>query len=249
MINNSEIYRGTEYSSYRPQYPENLFPWLSSLPNQNLHAWDCGTGNGQVARNLARYFDRVTATDSNRDQIAQCPSVRNCRFAVECAENSTLDDQSVDLVTVGCAVHWFNRQQFYTEVNRVLKPGGVIAVWCYEYPWTGNEEVDRILRRYKEEILGKFWPPEAQIYFDRYQNLDFPFDPIEVQIPNFEIDCQWGPSDLLNFLSTWTAPINYKTQTGEDPKLQVAEDLEKAWSAASLGVGVKLPLYMKVGRC
>lgn len=248
MMNNSQIYRGAEYASYRPQYPEALFSWLSSLPKDKQHAWDCGTGNGQVAHKLARYFDKVTATDSNADQIAKCLPVRNCSYNVETAENSRLPDKSVDIITVGCAVHWFDTQKFYGEVNRVLKGDGIIAVWCYEYPWTGNEKVDGILSRYKNEILGEFWPPEAQIYFNRYETLNFPFASIEAQIPHFEIYCPWGPTDVLNFMSTWTAPINYKTKNGADPGEQVAEELANAWKEEGLGVGVTLPLYMKVGR-
>jgi SAM-dependent methyltransferase len=248
MTNYSNIYRGTEYASYRPEYPEGLIRWLCSLPESKQHAWDCGTGNGQVARKLAGYFEHVTATDSNHEQIQKCSMLRNIRYAVEHAEKSSLPDKSIDLVTVGCAVHWFDTEKFYAEVSRVLKPGGMIAVWCYEYPWTGNHEVDEILRHYKEDILGNFWPPEAQIYFNRYQNLQFPFEGIRAQIPTFEIDCQWGPSEVLNFLSTWTGPIKYKNETGHDPKLCIEKELSKAWSAAGLNVGVKLPIYMKVGK-
>lgn len=44
MINYSNIYRGAEYASYRPEYPEELFRWLCSLPTSKEHAWDSGGG-------------------------------------------------------------------------------------------------------------------------------------------------------------------------------------------------------------
>ena len=40
-----------------------------------------------------------------------------------------MPDASVDLVLVAQAAHWFDLPAFYAEVARVLRPGGVLAVW------------------------------------------------------------------------------------------------------------------------
>ena len=248
MLDNSRIYKSHEYASYRPQYPKELFEWLSTLPPSTSRAWDCGTGNGQVARGIARYFDSVTASDSNRSQIDTCFPVRNVRYVVEPAEQSSLVDSSVDLVTAACAVHWFERGKFFEQVQRVLKPDGVIAIWCYEYPWTGNERVDAILRCYKDEVLKDDWPAESQLYFNRYRDLEFPFRELESPTPSFKIACSWSCSDLINFLSTWTGPINYKERTGEDASVCIAEQLHTAWIDEELANTISLPIYLKVGR-
>jgi ubiquinone/menaquinone biosynthesis C-methylase UbiE len=42
-----------------------------------------------------------------------------------------LDSASVDIVTVAQALHWFELAPFYAEVERVLRPRGVRAVWTY----------------------------------------------------------------------------------------------------------------------
>jgi len=47
---------------------------------------------------------------------------------------SYLEDGSVDVLTCAMAMHWFNEETFYPQVKRVLKPGGVLAVFGYRFP-------------------------------------------------------------------------------------------------------------------
>ena len=54
-----------DYTKYRPHYPDELFDYLASLAATHDRAWDCGTGNGQAARGLARRFKEVIATDAS----------------------------------------------------------------------------------------------------------------------------------------------------------------------------------------
>ncbi|MEX0681015.1 MAG: hypothetical protein WD097_06500 [Balneolales bacterium] len=58
--------QSNQYAEFRPLYPEELFDFLLSLVPDRYSAWDCGTGNGQVAGQLANYFDKVAATDISR---------------------------------------------------------------------------------------------------------------------------------------------------------------------------------------
>ena len=38
----------TDYASYRPRYPKDLFAWLAGLPARRELAWDCAAGSGQA---------------------------------------------------------------------------------------------------------------------------------------------------------------------------------------------------------
>jgi methylase of polypeptide subunit release factors len=58
------------YTRFRPRYPRELFKFLASLPSRHESAWDCGTGNGQAAIDLAEFFTQVIATDPSAEQIA-----------------------------------------------------------------------------------------------------------------------------------------------------------------------------------
>ncbi len=75
-----------EYARYRPQYPSELFVYLASISPSRQLAWDCGTGNGQAAQELAKHFNRVIATDASSDQIVQAVPHERIDYRVERAE-------------------------------------------------------------------------------------------------------------------------------------------------------------------
>ena len=127
-----------DYADFRPHYPKALFDWLAGLtPGQTL-AWDCATGTGQAAVGLAALFERVVATDACAAQIGQATPHPRIEYRVARAESSGLNAHSADIVTVAQALHWFERDRFFAEVRRVLKPGGLIHLktdspLLYEY--------------------------------------------------------------------------------------------------------------------
>ena len=84
----------------------------------------------------------VVATDESAEMIAQAPRDSRIEYRVAEAEDSGIDDHFVDLVTVASAIHWFDLGRFYAEVSRVVRPGGVIAVWTYYTPAFGNDVDD-----------------------------------------------------------------------------------------------------------
>src|SRR4051812_7637390 len=88
------------YGAFRPTYPSALFEYLGSISKGHGLAWDCATGNGQAAVALAPFFDSVIATDASRKQLDQATPHAKVRYLAAPAEESTLPDGSVDLVTV-----------------------------------------------------------------------------------------------------------------------------------------------------
>jgi len=64
------------YAKFRPSYPTALYDFIFQHTPRFESAWDCGTGNGQVAQALATRFTRVYASDISAGQLAQalfCP--------------------------------------------------------------------------------------------------------------------------------------------------------------------------------
>lgn len=109
------------YANFRPTYPPALYEFLlQHLPERKL-AWDCATGNGQVASELSRFFEKVYATDISQPQLDQAPRKGNIFYSISPAEQSPFADNQFDLIAVGQALHWFDRDRFYTEVKRVGK--------------------------------------------------------------------------------------------------------------------------------
>ena len=79
-------------------------------------------------------FEKINGIDVSAEQIRHAPTGNDrVRFSVGSADNLEFEDASMDLVTIAMALHWVDRDRFYSEVKRVLKPGGVLAAFGYNY--------------------------------------------------------------------------------------------------------------------
>lgn len=94
-------------------------------------AWDCATGNGQAAIALCKYFKNVIASDASKSQIDNRFHRDNITYQVFSVEKASIPDNSVDMITVAQAIHWFDFERFYKEVTRVSKRNGILAIWSY----------------------------------------------------------------------------------------------------------------------
>ncbi len=233
----------SNYSSFRPGYPTGLFDFLAAGTPGHTLAWDCATGSGQAATMLAACFESVTATDGSQAQLDAAEQRDNIDYRQELAENSSLEDHSVDLVTVGQALHWFDLEAFEKEVDRVLKPGGLLAVWSYAV-LTSEPEIDKVIHRLYEDILGDFWTHERRMVEEGYGSIEFDFD--ELDVPNFAMQASWDLRHLAGYLSTWSAGKRYEEVKGRNPLLLVADELQSAWGDPDREVLIRWPLTLRV---
>ena len=144
------------YARFRIDYPAALYAWLLPLVPGRARAWDCATGNGQVALVLAESFAEVDATDLSASQLAQAPARPNIRYQTARAEHPPFPDRVFDLIAVGQAVHWFDPAPYHREVRRVARPGAVLAEWGYGLVRIGPE-IDPLVQRFYHETLGPYW--------------------------------------------------------------------------------------------
>jgi SAM-dependent methyltransferase len=230
-----------DYAKFRPRYPKGLFRWLASIARANELAWDCATGNGQAAAELAEVFERVIATDASEKQIANAEPHERVEYWVATAEASGLESQSVDLVTVAQALHWFDQAKFDTEVRRVLKPGGVVAAWAYKLA-TISPTIDAIVNHYYSEVVGPYWPVE-RVLVEKFEELPFGFD--QISLAPFEMTAEWNAEQLLGYLGTWSATQRFVAAEKRDPLEEVEEELRRVWGEESRPV--VWPLTVKVG--
>ncbi|MCW8945274.1 MAG: class I SAM-dependent methyltransferase [Sedimenticola sp.] len=235
----------SDYSHYRPVYPVTLFHYLATLtPSQDL-AWDCATGNGQAARQLARHFQQVIATDASRNQIEAAIVSENIDYRVAPAEQTDLGNSTVDLVTVAQALHWFDLDRFYAEVKRVLNSQGVIAIWTYNL-FRISPAMDELIDKLYHITLNDYWPEERRLVENGYADLAFPFEK-ETSIPAFAMTAEWTLSHLLGYLRTWSAVTRHIEATGEDPVTKLSEQLEQAWGDPKQTHTVEWPLSIRIG--
>lgn len=232
------------YAEFRPRYPDALFEWLASVAHGHSLAWDCATGNGQAATGLARHFTRVVATDASAAQIAAAdPHPPNVEYRVAPAESSGLADASVDLVTVAQALHWLPLEAFYAEALRVLRPGGMLAIWGYSLP-TVSAEVDPLVRRLHRDIVGPYWPAGREHVDAGYRTLPFPLP--EVRGPELSLEQPFDRRAFEGYLRTWSAVRRFVDAQQMDPLASLLPQLYAQWPAEEVRT-VRWPLFVRAG--
>jgi len=240
-----------EYSLFRPGYPSELFEWLARAAPATDAAWDCGCGSGQASVPLAAHFSRVFATDSDTEQIAAARPHARVSYSVATAESSGLAADSVDLVTVAQALHWFDVEAFYAEARRVARPGAVLAVWTYPRPQFVDVELDARLAEFYRDVVGQYWPPERRHVESNYTTLppipkELGFD--ELPHPPFALELRWNLEQVLGYVSSWSATTRYRKAEGRDPLPLLRAAIAPLWPAAGEQLPVRMPIVLHAGR-
>jgi len=148
---------GQIYAKFRPKYPQAFIEYLySDVGIRNSVIADIGSGTGILTNQLLERGNTVIAVEPNDDM----------RYAAEkdliifngfnsingTAENTTLDDHSIDFITVAQAFHWFQEAMFKLECKRILKPSGkVILVW-------NSRCLNSDVVKYSDDIIRKYCP-------------------------------------------------------------------------------------------
>jgi SAM-dependent methyltransferase len=231
------------YASHRPRYPDALFAWLASITPNRQRAWDCATGSGQAASSLAAHFEHIVATDPSLAQLDAADRTGDVDYAAMTAEAPALSSQSVDLITVAQALHWFDRPAFFAEVDRVLRPGAALVVWSYGL-LTVDPEVDAHLARLYLEVLGPYWPPERALVESGYAGIALPYP--ELAPPAFVMKTRWNLEQLAGYVSTWSAVGRYRAEVGRDPIPAFLRAVEVAWRPPEIRP-IRWPLIVRAG--
>ncbi|MGI4875014.1 MAG: class I SAM-dependent methyltransferase [Janthinobacterium lividum] len=233
------------YARYRIAYPPELYDWLWPQVPDWACAWDCATGNGQVAAVLAGRFTQVEATDLSAQQLAQAPALSNVQYQVASAEHTPFADQSFDLITVGQAVHWFDPLAYHQEVRRVARPGAVLAEWGYNLCRLETLALNQVLDYFHDHTSLPYWDANRHHISDEYARIPFPF--ADVQRAHFAVKKHWAVADMLGYLRTWSATANYARQHhGADMVALVADELTRLWGAGEREV--VFPVFARAGR-
>lgn len=232
------------YASARPEYPAALFDWIAhQAPGREL-AWEAGCGSGQASRGLAARFGRVHATDPSAAQVAQAHGPSNVTFAVEPGERCSLPDASADVVCVAQALHWFDRDAFFSECARVLRPGGLLVAWGYQ-----DVEVPAGLRPANERLqdaIRPYWPAERALVDEAYASFTWPF--ASEPVPAFAMRAEWPLARLLAYFGSYSATKRFREATGTDPVAAIAGDMADAWGDADTTRTVAWPLFVHARR-
>ena len=166
---------------------EQVFP--DRYPRLDLHAHDrfiLGHVHGPFQPSRKKYLWQVWAIDGSEEQVKHARPHPRITYRKGLAEDTGLPGNSIDLVTVATALHWyvctwpclqsgeacmharmqhhsapceprFNVPAFYKEARRVLKPGGALAAWCYYHPAIkGHDQANEVLGAFLQKVLGPY---------------------------------------------------------------------------------------------
>jgi ubiquinone/menaquinone biosynthesis C-methylase UbiE len=118
------------YERARPEYPPEAIAWLQRALDlrPGRVVVDLAAGSGKLTRPLAALGCDVIAIEPVAEMRAAIgPAARALEGT---AEAIPLPDDSADAVTVAQAFHWFDGPAALAEIERVLRPGGALAlVW------------------------------------------------------------------------------------------------------------------------
>jgi SAM-dependent methyltransferase len=233
------------YAQFRPGYPDDLFDYLFQHCTHFDTAWDCATGNGQIAVQLAERFRHVEATDISENQLKNAPQKPNIRYRIGSAETPDFPDHTFDLMTVGQAAHWFDFHRFYPEVRRVMKPGGLLALIGYNLLRV-DAPTEALIEDFYNNTLRGYWDAERHLVEQAYTTIPFPFE--DIPFPDMASAYVWTVDHLLGYLGTWSAVQHYMRQNGRHP-------IDEAWVGAFKAVWpegqhktVQFPVFARIAR-
>lgn len=237
------------YERARPDYPPAAARWLVGSGGIVL---ELGAGTGKLTRHLVGDGHEVLATDPDERMLAVLRELApKARTQVGSAEEINLPDRSIDVIAVAQALHWFDLPAFYREVQRVARPGAVIAAWTYDL-FTVDAAVDEVVRWFYGVRVGPYWPPERRHVESRYTTLDFPFPAIPIESP--PIEAWLDRTGVTGFVATWSALARARdAEAGEagergDPLEEFARRLSTAWPDANERRLVRWPMIVLAGR-
>ncbi len=235
-----------DYRKFRPVYPPQFLEEIISVCRYRSRAWDCGTGNGQVAVSLSKYFEFVEATDISTSQLKNAQQVKNVSYRTSRAEKTEFKEGSFDLITVAQAVHWFDFGAFYKEVQRVGRPDGILALWGYGLLRI-EPAIDQLIDNFYKDIVGSYWDKERKHIEDAYRSIPFPFKEIQLSSRYF-IEKEFSLDSLAGYLGTWSAVRNFIKNKGFDPIPDLLKDLYLDWGSTADIKKASFPLFWRIGK-
>ena len=204
------------YARYRPVYPRSLFNAIyehhTSHGGQFERAHDAGCGGGIAASFLAARFEHIFLSDPSAKAIVsaesnlQKTSYSDTSFSFKQAsaeDMSWLESASMDMVTIGAAIHWTNPELAVRAAATVLRPGGTLAIWYYNgHPYfADNPAADDVF----DEIM-ELWAKESKQPGSESEKSLF--------VSNTELDCVPLPEELFEGRAK---RIKFNAQSRSDP--------------------------------
>lgn len=209
------------YNESRPGYAENSIHEILQLiatPNDEITFADIGAGTGIWTRQVNKHLHippvAVEPNDAMRLQGSNHPDSHNIIWQKGSAEDTKLNTNSFDLVTMASSFHWTDFDKSLSEFNRILKPGGwFVAAW-------NPRAIQHPLLKQFEEKIKQLAPNIKRVSSGKsnfVENLTKRLQAVS-QFHNFHY-IEHQHSERFNkqrYISVWQSVNDVRNQLGED---------------------------------
>lgn len=229
------------YAKGRPGYPPELYTWIAENSSGHERVWDVGTGSGQAAHALVKYYDQVHATDISPEQIKAATAHPKIAYLTTPAHLSNLPSNSVDAVTIATALHWFATDRFWTEVSRVSRTDALFAAWTYQLPRSDSVAQTEFLEPVLE-IIDPYWADGNRICMAGYtaEILSCPFPTLDT--PEFDAGGIWTGQQIVNFAESWSAHYRARADGLKDALDNLSRNFLKTYKNEALAISLPISL-------
>ena len=187
----------------------------------------------------------MVATDPSQQQIDAAQLHPHVEYRCEPAEKSSLGDASVDLAVAAQAAHWFDWPRYVAEVQRVTRPGALVALVSYGILHVAGD-VEPIIARYYRQDVGPYWPPGREHVENGYRDLAWPWPTVEA--PAIAMKAEWTRAELIGYVATWSATVKLVDTVGPAPFEKLRTDLAQVWPDEQERRTVTWPLALRFAR-
>jgi len=170
MMKNTDKFssKAQHYVHGRPGYPKQAVDYMKTLAPDDAVFADIGAGTGKLTITIAEAGYEIFAVEPNVDMYEQLKKILkyfpNTIPIYATSEETTLADNSVDVITVAQALHWFDLEKFDAECRRILKPNGWVVV-LYNNGVKGDAKVKEKVA-HRMEATQKFFKDPIVKDFD-----------------------------------------------------------------------------------
>jgi ubiquinone/menaquinone biosynthesis C-methylase UbiE len=190
--------RVDNYIKFRPTYPDRIVSFLETekILHKGSKIADIGSGTGILSEIFLGNGNLVYGIEPNTEMrnaaeklLKKYPNFHSIEGS---AEATNIAEDSIDIITVGQAFHWFDHKKARKEFLKILKPEGFVVIIWNNRKRSGSkflEAYENLLLIYGTDYkkvrniqidFGKFYGSEKQSQgykrkiFDNYQTLDYP---------------------------------------------------------------------------
>ncbi|TEB18264.1 hypothetical protein C9890_0425 [Perkinsus sp. BL_2016] len=246
------------YREFRPQYSKQMIETVvSRLPHSDRGLYiDIACGPGTLTELVAPYFSKTLGIDQSFEQLKCAAIVDGCdmEYVPGSAFAIPVESGKVDFLTVAQGLHWLlPYEDFFSEVLRVLKPGGLFTAFAYAFPRLVNPEAQKAIEGFYFGVLGSHlspgqpgcrWETNRPTIDCFYADIPFPKEVITTKYP----ERKWVTvQHYMNYLKTLSAyrSLLRRSEGKDDPIPKLQSDIMEALSleATDSLIEIEIPFF------